>query len=152
MLCSSMTIWLKFLKVVLGFDRFQNLVRKRAFFFADKQIKALDSSPKSYDELASEAESCIWAKESANLNFTRGYRERWSYLGARDAYNGICRTSLFRNHGYNQGWYNQILSMQKKGWSNEEFQEEASLMQAHYWGKISSGDSDDYYSLSRIRT
>lgn len=147
-----MDILYKILEVIFGFERFQSLVRRLGYILADKQINRLSVAAKTAEELSQEASVCPWCKRSVNMNFERGYGERWSYLGEADVIAGICRAASFKNHGYNQGWWNQALQMHSSGWLHPVLDEEAKLMEQYYWQQISSGKSNEYYHHSLFKT
>lgn len=80
--------------------------------------------------------------------YRTGLNLRWYEFGWQDAANGLCRARLFHNHAYNMGWNNSVLALRKAALTAAQLEQQFVDMQKHYWNKIGSGNSEEYYTTT----
>lgn len=84
-------------------------------------------------------------KSSITGPYRTGWNDRWYEFGWQDAMKGSCRARNYRNHAYNRGWTNSVVSMRQTAQRASQLEQHFTDMQTYYWDKIGSGKSDEYY-------
>ena len=122
--------------------------RRKGMQYADMILQDWENSPYSEDEQKIRIANGPLSKVvMLDDPFGIGYDFKWQQFGARDAAVGRIRAKKFKSHSYNMGWWNYMVEQHKIGWRHKALDAAFDEMQIEYWDKISSGKSDDYYTI-----
>ena len=101
----------------------KNLMRKRGYRFASREIDKLTKHKVDIDTIERRRQSTplkfeMTYRTNDPYSFKGGWSARWRELGEADATDGACRSLLFLNDAYDIGWFGIILQRKKQGWEN----------------------------------
>ena len=140
----NLELWTELKKTVL---------RKMGYRQACREIKQLTEYHDSMQDIERLRALHNWTRHMEKSSLTGPYRtgwnDRWYEFGWQDAKNGLCRARNYRNHAYNRGWTNAVVSMRQDGQRAAQLEERFTEMQMYYWERIGNGKADDYYDLTR---